>query len=408
MLDTRMVSKIRKTVEETCSKQESVIIKDKLIENLKSGKRKKILIIGDLMLDNFMYGNKTKLLQVEGHYLDQDYMIKEQKSDKKIPGGSGSMALAFSQFFNVDLIGLIGEDDCEGKKLKSIFESIETKYNIKYYPINVPGWITTLKIYFYYQEISKIRSLRLNREVPFLTVEQRGYVQVKIKECIEASFKLSTPDCILIKDYEKGMLDQETIEMIAEVAKKRDIPIFVDPKYNWEKFKDIHIVSFFPNLKEACCGAGTKDEQKLYECTNSQILRKLDIEELNKRYKNSDYIIVKQGRRGCTIIENNKDGTYHKKYIEQIHDFYHRDEEIVTDIGNGDIFNACIILGFLNGAKDINQITRYALLGNIVASLKMKLEAGDFPTIEQIVVALGKDQVIEAINTTCCVEKSSV
>ena len=62
-------------------------------------------------------------------------------------------------------------------------------------------------------------------------------------------------DAILIEDYDKGALSPTVIDGLLRMARERDIPVTVDPKFrHFELYRGVAL--FKPNLKELKDGLG--------------------------------------------------------------------------------------------------------------------------------------------------------
>jgi bifunctional ADP-heptose synthase (sugar kinase/adenylyltransferase) len=57
---------------------------------------------------------------------------------------------------------------------------------------------------------------------------------------------------IILNDLDMNALTESLILDIGNFAQKERIPIFVDPKRNWSKYRKIHVTCALPNLREWC------------------------------------------------------------------------------------------------------------------------------------------------------------
>jgi hypothetical protein len=121
----------------------------KLCDKYKERKYK-ILVVGDVMLDHKMKGDIPIFSDVESHQVNKgDFMLGGKDKESKTPGGASNVAWAFSKVSDVTLIGVISSDssDYEGKTLKE-----RCKENFTFDPVEIPGILTTTKIYFEYPD----------------------------------------------------------------------------------------------------------------------------------------------------------------------------------------------------------------------------------------------------------------
>jgi len=108
-------------------------------------------------------------------------------------------------------------------------------------------------------------------------------------------------DCIIFEDYDKGLLNEHTIQAIIDLAKINNIPTAVDPKRkNFCSYKGVTL--FKPNLKEI--KEGLKLEH--IETEPGSLLYACDL--LNKTL-NHQLSLITLSEKGVFII-NNENGDY--------------------------------------------------------------------------------------------------
>lgn len=94
--------------------------------------------------------------------------------------------------------------------------------------------------------------LRIDEEDLFPLAES---VRDQLLERIEALLASTPPDVVLLQDYDKGVLDAQTIPWIIEACRAKGIPVAVDPKFDhFLAYKGATL--FKPNLKELGEGLG--------------------------------------------------------------------------------------------------------------------------------------------------------
>jgi D-beta-D-heptose 7-phosphate kinase/D-beta-D-heptose 1-phosphate adenosyltransferase len=352
-------------------------------------KDKNILVIGDVMLDYKIKATFAKYEDVQKHQIlfkgGEVYMVSDES---KTLGGAADISMALSKISNVTLIGVIGSD-CEGKTLQELCKKnkirscLEQNSKVK----------TTTKIYIHRMtEKGEEKILRFDSEdIKSMT----SYCQIKdvrdklidkIKKCINTED--NKVDCIVIKDHQKGMISTEIVREIAKVASNEKIPLYVDPKYNWQIFKDVMINSILPNMKEAASA--------LYDIKSEEgkILEK----DLNCKLENAEYIslvteypmcknfVIKAASEGAIIMSQSPD-VYPKDsnplLVEErkvINPFLVDKRDFETDVGCGDVFDAFMIIGMLNNYN----LVKSALFANFVAGLKTKKSLGEHMSLDDI------------------------
>lgn len=328
-----------------------------------SKKEKKILIIGDVMLDHTMRGDTAKYNKVESHE-SEAYMLRKKERESKTLGGAADIARAFSDVSQVTLIGVIGSD-CEGQDLAKLCK----EQCIDLRPIIINNVLTTTKIYFYQplgQRVPRWRVIRFDREDTELMktecLEKKNEICSKIEEAVRNPI-----DCIVIKDHEKGLITQNIVRKISTIAIDKKIDLFVDPKYTWNKFKDVVIKAILPNIKEALFGI-QEEEDEIRTKTSNSMLDPYDYIKLVENYPDCKNFIIKADEKGAVIVSKNVKDEIKIEDIKPLE----VGSNLETGIGCGDVFDAYIIIGVLHGYS----LEISALFANFVAGLRAEKPLG--------------------------------
>jgi len=107
------------------------------------------------------------------------------------------------------------------------------------------------------------------------------------------SKKLKDFGAVIVSDYGKGTLQE--VPFIIQQAKKRDIPVFIDPKgNNFNKYKGAYIIT--PNYLEFSTEVGgVKNEQEL-NSKASNMIKKLGLQGL----------LITRGQEGMTLFKKER------------------------------------------------------------------------------------------------------
>jgi len=353
-----------------------------------------ILVLGDVMLDSTMHMIDAPFDQVLAHdrlnmvyalLHDDSYLLKIlgiDSPDVRSLGGAAGIVTTLLQIpkVHVDIVSIIGEDS-EGYEIQGLFNNLkqQTSKNgesyLNFYPICIKEYPTVTKHYYkcykdFSQGIIQPTIYRFDRENVKLIYNNFDKYEERFKEELS---KISTSyDCIIIMDHRKGMINDFVINWLRD--KYPDVKLFIDPKYDWTYYKDLHIKAIIPNIKEASMGirniAELNDEAVKSRVMGSD-LEENDYDSLKKCLLNCDSFIIKSDRHGAVI--------YSKEYNNNIYfkDFifpYPIDEsKEKSTIGCGDTFDAYYVIG---------QLKKYTLqtsvkLANIAAGIKRKKELGE-------------------------------
>jgi bifunctional ADP-heptose synthase (sugar kinase/adenylyltransferase) len=344
-----------------------------------ANKEKTILVVGDVMLDHVMISSGL-ITDEEGNR--HDYPCYGYFSEEWCPGGAGSNAVALSKVSKVILVGLISAD-WEGKTLTSELK----RRNVEFKPVitNESHEIPTIcKRYLKAHgdlELKKIS--RFDREDLGKMQEHMTKYEPKVLEVIKGVLECREIDAIVLDDYEKIVVTKELVRKISDIAKERNIKLFVDPKFrtSWEKFKPSdqlpspEIEAILPDLKEAVYGAGYTIGTDVKGLTGSvkSLFKDLDSKEKKAYikdkfknlsvYQNSKFIPIKAGTLGCFIWKKGEVQIIKSLKVEPI-----------NSVGYGSVFDAYLIGCILMG----KSIEKSALIANLAAGIKYGKPLGIF------------------------------
>ena len=101
----------------------------------------------------------------------------------------------------------------------------------------------------------------MSKEITQVDKEIKGAFAGKTEENILKSidYVMKQVDGVIISDYAKGIVTDKVLKKIITIAKKKKIPVTVDPKVeNFKKYK--HITCMTPNTKEAIEGMNAQHQ----------------------------------------------------------------------------------------------------------------------------------------------------
>ncbi len=205
---------------------------------LHSFRSKRIAVIGDIMLDKYIFGHVSRI--------SPEYpvpVVDVTHEDHRL-GGAANVALnTLSLGAETLLIGITGADS-NRDILLDLFRShgLATEGLIC-----DPSRPTTCKT----------RILSQNHHITRVDFESRKEIDPEIERTVLSSVEavLDSIDAIVLEDYNKGLLGAQLIQQIIVSAKKRNVPVLVDPKHqNFFAYKGCTI--FKPNLSEMAASLG--------------------------------------------------------------------------------------------------------------------------------------------------------
>ncbi len=277
---------------------------------IKKFKDRQILVIGDVMLDKYIWG------EVERISPEAPVQIVEVTSENYVPGGAANVANNLSSLGATPLlIGIVGRDSAK-KRLEAELKDRK------------------IKAYLIEDErptIQKVRVLAQNQQLVRIDYEDKKYIEKHIEDKIIRYLEKNPKiEGIIISDYAKGIITRALVSLLVGVAKKRKIPLVVDPKpKHIEYYHGVTLIT--PNNKEASEMARIPgDTEKDIEVLGDYLTKQID----------SD-ILITRGSQGMSIIT--RDGK--KEHIKT------RAREIYDVSGAGDTVVASVTLAIVCGAS---------------------------------------------------------
>ena len=288
-----------------------------------------VLVVGDFMLDIYTGGGVERISP------EAPVPILHVKQVRYLPGGAGNVVLNLKALgAHVFSLGRIGFD-LEGQRLKELLikEKIDTEGLLCQKDV-----ITPLKNRFIAEGQQLIR---VDNEVKTLINRE---VEKKAKGLIEKY--LAYVNAVAISDYGKGFLSKELLRFLILEAKKRKIPLLVDPKgEDFTRYKGATLIK--PNYREAQIAAHLTKTASL-EDIGQKLIEETEV----------DHLVITRSSKGMTLFEKKKRGR----------DFPAKSREVVDVTGAGDTVLAMLTVG---SASDLDLSHRLHL-ANIAAGIAIE------------------------------------
>ena len=207
------------------------ISRDRLIELLELGSQQRIAIIGDAMLDVYLRGDVDRVSP------EAPVPVVRIRDKELALGGAANVAQNVAAIgASADLVAAVGQD-AEGQVIASLLREIEA---------NAKSLVTVAR-----RTTTKTRVLARSQQiVRFDEEEDADITGDEVVRLIDAAITaIDGADALVLEDYNKGVLTPALITPAMEHAKRREIPVVVDPKYrNFFAYRGATI--FKPNRRE--------------------------------------------------------------------------------------------------------------------------------------------------------------
>lgn len=261
-----------------------------LIDRLGGGK---VAVIGDIMLDRSLFG------VTERFSAEAPIPIVDVKSKVEQLGGAANVANNLRALGNIPTLFSVAGDDQDGEILRNLVED------------NIPGE------HFIFQESGrpttvKMRTFAQDRQIARADFESCREIKKEAVEKLVTGLNNRAHDlsAIVVEDYNKGLLTTSFIKEILKIAKKFDLKILVDPKFdNFFEYKGVTL--FKPNIKE------------LSEATSIKISNVEQVKEaasiLRKKLK-SQYVMVTMGKDGIFLMGEDERSVTRPAFVRIVND----------------------------------------------------------------------------------------
>lgn len=201
----------------------------------------KIIVIGDIMLDIHHYGVTDRTSA------EAPISIFDIQNTTYNAGGAANVAVNLKALqADVILFGVCG-NDASGQKLLKVLADRDISVSGIIRSENIP---TTTKERFYKDGQQIFRADKESHQAFSSEQQCNEWLQE-----IEQTIAKERPQCIVLQDYDKGVLNEKTIVSIIAMASKHQVPVLVDPKFNnFSRYQGIGLLK--PNLKELSAAVG--------------------------------------------------------------------------------------------------------------------------------------------------------
>lgn len=216
---------------------------------------KKVLIVGDVMLDAYIIGKVDRVSP------EAPVPIVNIGSLENRLGGAANVALNIAALNAIPVLCSVVGNDKDGLLFLDILKQrgMETQNII----LSNDRSTTT-----------KTRVLGNNHQLLRLDKEDLHDLNEMDNNLLLERYKQVLPNCdvVILQDYNKGVLTENNIETLINLAKKLGKPIAVDPKKkNFLRYKGVTL--FKPNLKEIKEGLNTDANLKDKEQLKKEVLK---------------------------------------------------------------------------------------------------------------------------------------
>ncbi|HEU5218740.1 MAG TPA: PfkB family carbohydrate kinase [Gemmatimonadales bacterium] len=212
--------------------QPAPILRDRVIQLLDRMKSRRLVVIGDVMLDRYLIGDTERLSP------EAPVPVVAIRETRSALGGAANVAANVAAIgASCRLVGAVGDDNHAGAiRAELAAARLEDRHLVP-----IPGRPTTTKT----RVLARSQQVvRIDEEVdaPVEGQDQERLISTALSALVDA-------DAMVLEDYNKGTLTEALIGAVMSAAKRRSIPVVVDPKFrNFFSFGGATV--FKPNRRE--------------------------------------------------------------------------------------------------------------------------------------------------------------
>ncbi len=208
------------------------LARDRLVQLIQRMGASRVVVVGDIMLDRYLIGETERMSP------EAPVPVVAVKERHAALGGAANVAANVAAMgAKCLLVGAVG-DDGDGSAIR---QELAVARLDDQHVITVAGRPTTSKT----RIIARSQQIvRIDDEVETLLEGPDLTRLIRV-----AKDALADADALLLEDYNKGALAPGLIAAVMEVARRRGIPIVVDPKFR-QFFEYAGATVFKPNRRE--------------------------------------------------------------------------------------------------------------------------------------------------------------
>jgi rfaE bifunctional protein kinase chain/domain len=257
------------------------LLQERLINIVSRFPQRRILVIGDSVADQFVYGAISRVSR------EAPVLILAHEHTETVPGGAANCAANLASLgATVSLISVAGEDEAG----RGLVEKLKTAGVDCSGLLTSPTLRTTTKVRILAGQLHSTRQqvIRIDYEgEPLNDPELHTRLREQVLEQVKAA------DAVIISDYNYGVANAEISSFTRDSAIAREIPVFVDSRFNLSNFSDF--TSATPNQSEV--------EQLLGEQFSDERALELAGEKLRDQlgYR---ALLVTRGSQGMMLLES--------------------------------------------------------------------------------------------------------
>ncbi len=238
------------------------VARDRIERLLAAMRGRRVAIVGDIMLDRYLIGDTDRLSP------EAPVPVVSVRSSRSTLGGAANVAANVAALGGAALLAGVLGDDAHGALFRTEMAAKELDDR---YLVTVADRPTTTKT----RVIARGQQVVRIDEERDLPLESNDVARLAV--VVDAI--LASADALVLEDYNKGTLGPALIRELIAMARRRAIPIVVDPKYH-HFFDYAGATVFKPNRRELEAALGAAVDLGREPAAMSRARERLSVDNL--------------------------------------------------------------------------------------------------------------------------------
>ena len=271
---------------------------------------RRALVCGDLMLDKYLWGDVTRISP------EAPVPVLRHGRDASHAGGAGNVAANLAGLgLQTTVVGVVGAD-AAGAELRALLEraGIDSSGVIT---VEDRPTITKTRVIGGHQHVLRIDTEDLRPFAPAVA----NHLLTNVLDRLEGDF-----ECVVLSDYAKGVLGPSVCSTIISAARKRGIPVLVDPKgLDYERYRGATTLT--PNLKELAAAGRVENPGDIDAVLAAarRFVTDLGLESL----------VLTRGADGMTLLGSDSRVTHSRAMAQEVFDVSGAGDTVIATLAAG-------------------------------------------------------------------------
>jgi D-beta-D-heptose 7-phosphate kinase / D-beta-D-heptose 1-phosphate adenosyltransferase len=313
-----------------------------------------VLVVGDLMLDKYVWGDVERISP------EAPVPVLRTGRHSEQPGGAANVAMNLAGLgARVTVIGFAGGDDDQER-----LETLLREAGVNSFVVACPDVPTT----------SKLRVLAGHQQLLRMDCDSKPGDFNSAADALLATVldRLSGSSVVVLSDYDKGVLSERVCRTIIEEARRRHVPVLVDPKgRDFTRYRGATTIC--PNATELAVVTGESASDLKWLLPAGQAM----VASLNLQY-----MLVTLSEKGIAILRQDS-RTHVSEAARQVYDVSGAGDTVVAVVAAAiaagvpieeAVGLANVAAGIVIGKVGTVPIQREELLGALVGELQFGSE----------------------------------